>query len=112
MRARSEEQICPACGARLDFAPWQGQSPSDEICPCCGIQFGYDDAAGGDLEARSLAYDRWRDRWLSEGARWRSHAQPAPPGWSASEQLRRVGVEFNGEVGSRLTSRIWTPPAS
>ena len=67
-----EEHICPACGALLDFAPWQGESASDEICPCCGIQFGYDDHAGGDSESRLLVYERWRDRWLSEGAHWLS----------------------------------------
>jgi len=94
MSATSEEQSCPACGARLDFAPWEEGSPSHEICPCCGIQFGYDDAAGGDLEARVLAYERWRDLWLSEGARWRSRGQPAPSGWSVGEQLRRVGIKF------------------
>ena len=54
------QQLCPACGFNLDFAPWREESPSDEICPCCGIQFGYTDAAGGNLAERQKVYAEWR----------------------------------------------------
>ena len=105
MSATPEEHLCPACGALLDFAPWQGDSPSHEICPCCGIQFGYSDAAGGDPEARIVAYERWRDRWLAEGAHWSSGSRSKPDGWSVAKQLRRVGVDIESAPRSRLTSR-------
>jgi uncharacterized protein len=55
--------ICPVCGYDLGFEPWHGESASDEICPCCGIQFGYNDATGGNPEARDQIYSRWRQRW-------------------------------------------------
>jgi len=51
---------CPVCGYVLQFIPWDGLSASDEICPSCGIQFGYDDAAGGNVQAREEIYKRWR----------------------------------------------------
>jgi hypothetical protein len=85
--------LCPACGVLLSFAPWRGDSPSDEICPCCGIQFGYSDFANGDPQARMIVYERWRARWIADGARW-CH-EPAPVCWSPVEQLRRVGVELS-----------------
>jgi hypothetical protein len=95
----ASEHLCPACGASLDFAPWEGDSPSDEICPCCGIQFGYTDFAGGDFERRLVVYERWRIRWVEEGAHWRHTRKPE--NWSAVEQLRRIGVEIELATGSR-----------
>ncbi len=47
---------CLVCGCDLDFASWVGVFLSDEICPCCGIQYGYDGAAGGDINKRHLIY--------------------------------------------------------
>jgi hypothetical protein len=51
----SDKAICLACGYDdLDGLPWsEDGSPSEAICPSCGIQFGYDDAAGGDARARA-----------------------------------------------------------
>lgn len=84
--------ICPACGFDgLDEEPWTDGSPSDEICPSCGIQFGYDDAAGGDLDKRLRVYDEWRTRWRSAGCPWSSRGREPPPGWNPQEQLSRVG---------------------
>ena len=52
----SATHTCPVCGyAGLDDPPWQGGAPSDEICPSCGTHFGYDDAAGGDVERMQAA---------------------------------------------------------
>jgi hypothetical protein len=82
---------CPVCGFDLDFEPWSNGSPSDEMCPCCGIQFGYDDAAGGEMSDRAEVYDTWRQRWIAAGSHWASSDSP-PRGWSATSQLRRLGV--------------------
>jgi len=81
---------CPACGTDLDFEPWKGDSASDEICPCCGIQFGYDDAAGGDPLRRPTIYRQWRERWLASGAQWFSVSRPPPPSWDVQSQIERV----------------------
>jgi len=84
--------MCPACGYdKLDEAPWSADgSPSDEICPSCGIHFGYDDAAGGDLDARAVAYKMWRDEWRSRGCAWFSTVTGSPPGWDPARQLERI----------------------
>jgi hypothetical protein len=91
MDALTKQDSCPACGFVLPFEPWSGESPSDEICPCCGIQFGYDDAAGGDRQRRGELYQRWRKDWLAAGMPWRSIGQPPPPSWNPAEQLKRLG---------------------
>jgi len=62
---------CPVCGYGLDFEPWdQNEEPADEMCPQCGIQFGYDDAAGGDTNKRQEIYKQWRERWEKKGKTW------------------------------------------
>jgi len=78
---------CPACGFLLDFEPWSNGSPSDEICPCCGIQFGYDDAAGGNMQRRSELYKEWQRDWISKGMPWRCEGAPAPRDWNPVKQL-------------------------
>lgn len=45
---------CHVCGCELDFLPWDGGTPSYEIYPCCYMQFGYDDAAGGETDKRII----------------------------------------------------------
>jgi hypothetical protein len=82
--------ICPVCGYELDFAPWVGESSADEICPSCGIQFGYDDAASGDPQARSNVYDEWRESWIKNGMRWFSSGVAQPPNWNPNDQLLRL----------------------
>jgi len=89
--------FCPVSGYTLDFAPWVDTSPADEICPSCGIQFGYDDPAGGDLEARNNVYDTWRESWIKKGMRWFSSGVAQPPDWNPEEQLRRL----NNSVATR-----------
>jgi len=82
--------VCPACGYDgLDEQPWTNASASYEICPSCGIQFGYDDFAGGDPEARMDVYKEWRERWRGGGMHWWA-PNPAPPNWDPVAQLRRV----------------------
>jgi hypothetical protein len=81
---------CPVCGFGLWFEPWREGSPADEICPCCGIQFGYDDAAGGRVEAREGVYRRWREKWVRAGMPWRGAGEPAPTDWDPTAQLRRI----------------------
>ena len=41
-----------------------GNGGSQEICRECGIQFGYDDAAGGDPAKREEIHAEWRRRFL------------------------------------------------
>jgi hypothetical protein len=89
--------ICPACGYdRLEEPPWTDGSASDEICPSCGIQFGYDDFAGGDVDARRNVYAAWREEWRAGGMRWWSPTPPPPRGWDPVSQVRRV-TEGAGE---------------
>jgi hypothetical protein len=80
-------ESCPVCGYYLDFAPWNGESASDEICPCCGIQFGYDDSAGGDPEKRQLLWRTWRDNWIAGGMKWWS-TRKSPQDWNPKKQLK------------------------
>src|SRR5262249_8916054 len=79
--------FCLVCGYKLDFIPWQDGVPSDELCPCCGIQFGYDDAAGGNLDKRNLIYKEWRNIWISEGMPWKSRGIDKPVDWDPKKQL-------------------------
>ena len=90
----SKATLCPVCGYGLGFLSWDGDSPSDEICPSCGIQFGYDDAAGGDERAREAVYHRWRQQWIESGLQWWSKGRRSPPpGWNPIEQLSQIGVQ-------------------
>ncbi len=90
MDAMNMVNLCPVCGYELDRPAWNGLSPSDEICPSCGIQYGYDDAAGGDLQLRRQVYNTWRKDWIARGMPWSSVGQQPPEGWNPREQLRRV----------------------
>lgn len=90
MGAVNREHLCPVCGYDLDFQSWDGQSPSDEICPCCNIQFGYDDAAGGDTERRREIHAKWRADWIDAGMPWRGHGHAAPNGWDPRKQCERI----------------------
>lgn len=83
---------CPVCGYSLGFEPWQENSASDEICPSCGIQFGYDDATGGDVKARAAIYKLWRERWAAQGMPWFSKGRPCPKGWDPEGQLRQSSL--------------------
>jgi transcription elongation factor Elf1 len=56
--------VCPACGYdKLGEAAWTDPDAigggSNEICPNCKIQFGYDDAAGGDPVKRRTIWREW-----------------------------------------------------
>jgi hypothetical protein len=86
---------CPVCGYDLGFPPWRGTSASDEICPSCGIQFGYDDAAGGDELRRMEVYDKWRSEWVRAGMKWQSGARSEPPDWDPAMQLIRAGLTYH-----------------
>jgi hypothetical protein len=78
----ANHHICPVCSyPGLTKPAWADESPSHEICPSCGTQFGYDDAAGGDAQARQAFYERKRTEWQAVGMKWWSDATPVPPGW-------------------------------
>lgn len=61
---KEERSRCPACGYdKLDEPAWIAPNArgggSLEICPNCKMQFGYDDAAGGDPERRKVIWREW-----------------------------------------------------
>lgn len=91
------ENHCPVCGYDLGFPAWDSGSPSDEICPCCGIQFGYDDAAGGEAQLRRQTYDKWRADWVADGMPWRSAGIRRPENWEPRVQLNAIGGDMNGD---------------
>lgn len=86
----NKNEMCPVCGLKLGFLPWIGERPSDEICPCCYIQFGYDEATGGDSDERRADYLRWREQWVAAGMPWKSEGRNPPPAWDPASQLKRV----------------------
>ncbi len=94
MATLNNDYICPICGFVLDFKPWSDNSPSEEICPSCGMQFGYDDAAGGNKEKRLEIYKSWRKKWIKEGMKWWSEGQSHPENWNPNEQLKNIPEEF------------------
>lgn len=85
--------LCPVCGYSLDIPAWMNGYPSEEICPSCGIQFGYDDAAGGEESRRLEIYRYWRTKWIENGMRWYS-SQPQPAHWNPSKQLSCITKRF------------------
>ncbi len=92
MDAVKNESICPVCGFQLDQPAWSDLGgASDVICPSCGIQFGYNDAAGGDAIQRQKIYRDWQRKWIEGGMKWHSAADRDPPaGWNPIKQLERV----------------------
>lgn len=61
---------CVVCDKEFSAGPL-----IDEICPGCGIQFGYDDAAGGDAETRYVLYSEWRKAWNANNKQKLSNEQ-------------------------------------
>jgi len=61
---------CVVCDNEFDSGPLV-----DKICPSCGIQFGYDDAAGGDPEVTYAVYSEWRKSWNANGKQKLSNEQ-------------------------------------
>jgi len=90
MATVSRSNLCPVCGYDLGFAPWESEISSQEICPCCGIQYGLDDAAGGDLTKRASIYNKWRKKWQDNGMPWSGIGVPRPDPWNPSEQVERI----------------------
>jgi Zn ribbon nucleic-acid-binding protein len=94
------EHICPACGNKLDFAPWVGDKAAERACNCCGIHFGHDDAVAAHREGK---YMHWRRIWISYGKRW-WRGQP-PPDFNPDEQLKRLeALEDEPEDAGRETA--------
>lgn len=89
------DYYCPVCGFKLDFLPWDAGTPSFEICPCCFIQFGYEDAAGGEEERRVSIYREYRDYWMRSGMIWNSMGEERPLNWDPRKQLQNIGIFIN-----------------
>jgi len=79
-------KLCRVCGWSLGEPGWAGfdDSPQHIICDCCGAETGVDDIT----ETSAL---RYRATWLARGAPWWQGT--APPGWSATRQLDRAGIQ-------------------
>src|SRR2546421_398332 len=90
---------CPACGYALGFAPWDGESPSDEICPCCGIQFGYDDAHHGEKGTR-LVLDAAPKSAAPTASSWRFCRERETSGTAAGVKRSEVRGQ-KSEVGGQ-----------
>lgn len=94
MDAVKKEHLCPVCGydcSIANFVPWDNDSPSDEICPSCGIQFGYDDATGGDSKERFYIYRERRKKWIENGMMWYSANNVYKPNnWDPIKQLEQL----------------------
>jgi len=88
----NKRHTCPVCGYDgLSEQPWEFEgNASFEICPSCGIQFGYDDAAGGDQDKRGAVWKRWRDQWIKNGMHWSSIGVLPPPDWNPALQLGNI----------------------
>ncbi len=84
------EFICPVCGYELSEPAWGDDGGSFEICDSCGIQFGYEDAAGGDREVRAARWREWRAAWVADGMPWRGVGRP-PDDFEPEAQLARLG---------------------
>jgi len=76
---------CPVCGNNQMDEPPENYT----ICDCCGTEFGYHDFTRSHAELR----EQWRQR----GAKWKSVDYPAPPNWSAIEQLINIFSTLTGE---------------
>jgi hypothetical protein len=104
-----ERFMCPACGyPDLDESPWNilpdGWSASFKTCPCCFLEFGVDDWADADPDARSQFWFEWRRKWMDEGMPWRGEGaystalskEPGlgrpPDGWDPLRQLADAGL--------------------
>lgn len=84
MHSDDQNMRCRVCGLLQSEPPWgsDGKSPTYEYCPCCGVEFGYGDAS-------SVAIQRWRDKWLANGAAW-DEPKERPTNWDQAEQLSHV----------------------
>ncbi len=88
MHNSNDLYACRVCGAIQSDPPWgeNGEDASFNICDCCGVEFGYEDAT-------LLGIKRYRDKWLSNGAKW-NNLKYRPDNWSLDEQLRNIPNDY------------------
>ena len=79
------KHLCPVCGFPNLAEPPRAKNggASFEICPSCGFQFGVSD------DDKNISYAQWRAKWSKAGMKWSSQ-QPAPKGWDAVAQLKKI----------------------
>lgn len=80
-------QLCRLSGFDYGEPPWgaDGRTPLFEHRSCCGVLFGYEDS-------RPEGIKQYRDRWISDGAKW-SHPAAKPDDWDLQGQLRAAGLD-------------------
>jgi len=88
------DRICPACGFKLDFTPWEGNKIQERPCPSCGLFFGFDDIRE---DKREEVYLIARKRWIENGKRWWSKP-PAPTDYNPDQQLANL-ARLENEFG-------------
>jgi hypothetical protein len=79
------EKLCPVCGFKLSFTPWENPAIGQH-CPCCGMHFGLDDM---DESRREQTYVESRMRWIKMGRLWWSR-QPQPEDYNPVWQIARL----------------------
>lgn len=84
----ARKHLCRVCGRYHEEPPWgeDYNTPTFEICDCCGVEFGYEDVT-------SEAQARFRQNWLTEGARWFDESK-RPEKWDFSAQFAQLGIEI------------------
>ena len=78
---------CPVCGwpeLNEESHSIYG-SGSHEICRSCGVQFG--------LHDYNESFDELRQKWISEGMKWRGKSKTSPPSWDPEKQLQALIAE-------------------
>lgn len=80
------QSVCRVCGYGGDEFYDASGEPTFVICDCCSAESGYQDATPEAARAH-------RQRWLAEGAKWRSQSQQ-PVGWNLDAQLARVPENY------------------
>ncbi|MCY9705402.1 hypothetical protein M5X05_14445 [Paenibacillus alvei] len=61
------------------------------ICPCCGFQSGFHD----DAMDEPMTIEKYRDLWISEGAKWFSNSRNKLQNWSLKEQIKSKYFDIN-----------------
>lgn len=79
---------CRICGLIQSYLPWReyGKTPSFKIYSCCGAEFGHQDAT-------IYAIQRYRQKWISESAKWFKSEEKTEL-WSLEKQLKEITNTF------------------
>ena len=104
---------CQVCGLKYeDFYPWgeKGDTPSFEVCPCCCCEYGFDD----DTDASGYNAEKYREKWLNEGAIFDNpKSKYYPQNWNLEvlkKQLLNIGVVLDRKIIIKTKKSGKLPP--